>query len=99
MVDDEPGIGMAVDDRRADINVAPAQHVHRKVVLYGRAQDPVEARVIRFVLRLFRHHDANADRAGCLFPVSDDIVHGSIVWIDRLDEREPIGMGQLHFHR
>src|SRR5450759_1520080 len=72
MVDDEARIGVAVDQRRARIHVAPAQYVNRKVVLYGRAQDPVEARVIRLALRLLRHHDADADRARCLLPVGDD---------------------------
>src|SRR5438093_676858 len=59
-------IGVAVDQRRARIHVAPAQHVDRKVVLYGRAQDPVEARVVRLALRLLRHYDADADRRACL---------------------------------
>ena len=88
MIDDEARIGVAVDQRRARIHVAPAQDVDRKVALYGRAQDPVEARVIRLALRLLRHDDADADRAGCLLPVGDDIVHGWIVWVDRLDDRE-----------
>ena len=43
MIDDEASIGVAVDQRRARIHVAPAQYVDRKVVLYGRAQDPVVA--------------------------------------------------------
>ena len=47
MVDDEARIGMAVDQRRARVDVAPAQDVDRKVVLDGRARDPVEARVVR----------------------------------------------------
>src|SRR5262249_52950552 len=29
----------------------------------------------------------------------DDIAHGWIVWVDRLDDREPTRMGPLHFHR
>src|SRR5713226_6458351 len=99
MVDDEARIGVAVDQRRARIHVAPAQYVDWKVVLYGRAQDPVEARVIRLALRLLRHHDADADRARCVLPVGDDIAHGWIVWVDRLDDREPTGMGPLHLHR
>jgi hypothetical protein len=70
-----------------------------KVALYGRAQDPVEARVIGFALRFLRHDDTDADRTGCQLPVGDDIVHGWIVGIDWLDDREPIGMGTLHFHR
>ena len=80
------------------INAAPAstfpqaQYVNRKVVLYGRAQDAVDARVIRLAFRLLRHHDANADRARCLFPLSDDVAHGWIVGIDGLDDREPIGV-------
>jgi hypothetical protein len=47
MIDDEARIGVAIDQRHARIQVAPAQHVDRKVVLYGRAGDAVEARVIR----------------------------------------------------
>ena len=68
-------------------------------MLYGRAQDPVEARVSRLALGLLRHHDADADSARCLLPVGDDIAHGGIVWVDRLDDREPTGIGPLHFHR
>ena len=79
--------------------IAPEQDVDRKVVLDGRARDPVEARVIRRALRLLRQHDADADRARCPLPVGDDIVHGRIVRVDRLDDREPAGMGALHFHR
>jgi len=41
MVDDETGIGVAVDQRHARIHVAPAQYVDWKVVLYGRTQDTV----------------------------------------------------------
>jgi hypothetical protein len=41
----------------------------REVVLYGRAQDPVEARVIRLALHLLRHDDADTNRARCLLPV------------------------------
>src|SRR6202040_1315899 len=92
MVDDEPRIGVAVDQRRARVHVAPAQYVDRKVVLYGRAQDSVEARVIRLAVCLLRHHDADTDRARCLLPVGDDIAHSWIVWIDWLDDRKPIGM-------
>jgi hypothetical protein len=50
MVDDESGIGVAVDQRRARIHVAPAKYVDRKVMLYARAENPVEARVIRLAL-------------------------------------------------
>src|SRR5262245_30033498 len=53
MVDDETCIGVAVDQRRARIHVAPAQYVDRKIVLYGRAQDAVEARVIRLAVLSF----------------------------------------------
>ena len=53
MVDDEARIGMAVDHRRARIHVAPAKYVDRKVVLNGRAQDAVEARVIRLAVLSF----------------------------------------------
>jgi hypothetical protein len=99
MVDDETGIGMAVDQHRARIHIAPAQYVDRKVVLYGRAQDSVEARIIRVAVCLLRHHDADTDRARCLLPVGDDIAHGWIVWIDWLDDCKLIRMGPLHFHR
>src|SRR5262245_63617506 len=98
MVDDETVIGVAVDQHRARIHVVPAQYVDRKILLYGRAQDAVEARVIRLAVPLFRHHDTDADRARCLLPVSDDIAHGWIVWVDRLDDREPTRMGTLYFH-
>ena len=47
VVDDEARVGMAVDQRRARVQVAPEQDVDRKVVLDGRARDPVEARVVR----------------------------------------------------
>src|SRR5262249_19814470 len=73
MVDDKARIGVAVDQRRARIYIAPAQYVDRKVALYGRTQDPVEARVIRLAFRILRHNDPDADRAGCLLPVGDDI--------------------------
>src|SRR5262245_25160452 len=72
MVDDEARIGVTVDQRGARIHVAPAQDVDRKVVLYGRAQDAIEARVVRLALRLLRQHDADADRARGLLPVGDD---------------------------
>src|SRR5450759_3822736 len=44
MVDDKSGLGVAVDQRNARVQVAPAQHVDRKVVPDGFAQGPVEAR-------------------------------------------------------
>src|SRR5262249_31217816 len=53
----------------------------------------------RLAVRLFRHHDADTDRARCLLPIGDDIAHSWIIWVDRLDDREPTGMGPLHFHR
>src|SRR5207344_2749755 len=49
------------------------------IVSSGRAQDPVEARVVRLALRLFRQHDADSDRARRLLPVGDDIGHHRIV--------------------
>ena len=99
MVDDEARIGMAVDQRRARVQIAPEQDVDRKIVLNGGARDPVETRVVRRALRLLGHDDADADRARRLLPVGDDIGHRRIVRVDRLDEREPAGMGPLHLHR
>ena len=52
------------------------------------------ARVASFV-----HHDANADRARRLLPVGDHVGYRRIVRVERLDDREPIGMRLLHFHR
>src|SRR3954471_10011904 len=75
MVDDEPRVGMAIDERRARVHIAPKQYVDRKIVLHGRAEDPVEARVVRLALRLLRQDDANADCARRLLPVGDDIGH------------------------
>ena len=73
--------GVTVDQRRARIQVAPAQDVDRKVVLGGRARDAVEAGMARVAVasRLFGQHDADADRARRLFPVGDDIGHRRIV--------------------
>jgi hypothetical protein len=68
-------------------------------VANGRAGDPVEARVVGRSVRLLRQYDADADRAGGLLPVGDDIGHRRIVRIDRLDDGEPAGVGPLHFHR
>jgi hypothetical protein len=99
MVDDESRVGMAIDERGAHVQVVPEQDVDRKIVTHGRAQDPVEARVVRLAPRLFRQHDADADRARRLLPVSDDIGHRRIVRVDRLDDGEPVGMGPLHLHR
>jgi hypothetical protein len=89
---------MAIDERSARVQVAPAQHVDRKVVANGRAQDPVEARIIRLALGLLGQHDADPDRARRILPVGDDIGHIRIVRVDRLDDGEPAGMGPLHFH-
>src|ERR1700704_5790859 len=57
------------------------------------------ARGVRVALRLLRQYDADADRARGFLPVDDDIGHSRIVRVDRLDEREPAGMGSLHLHR
>ncbi len=56
MVDDEARIGVAIDHCRARVEVAPAQDVDWKIVLYGRARDAVEARVSRVAVapRLLR---------------------------------------------
>ena len=47
MVDDEARVGMAIDQRGAGVQIAPAQDVDRKIVTNGRAQDPVEAGIVR----------------------------------------------------
>ena len=52
MVDDESRVGMAIDQRRAVVQIAPAQNVDRKVVANGGAKDAVEAGVVRLALRL-----------------------------------------------
>jgi hypothetical protein len=81
--------------------VPAAKFVDRKVVLDGRTRDSIETRIGRFAVasRLLRQHDADADCARGPLPLSDDVTHRWIVWIDRLDDREPTGMGLLHFHR
>jgi hypothetical protein len=91
--------GMAIDQRGARVQVAPAQEVDRKVVANGCAQDPVEARIVWLALRLLRQDDPDADRARRILPVGDDIGHRRIVRVDRLDDGEPAGMGPLHVHR
>jgi hypothetical protein len=53
MVDDEPRVGVAVDQRRARVDVAPEQDVDREIVFDGRAQDAVEPRIVRRPLRLY----------------------------------------------
>lgn len=45
MIDDEARVRVAVDQCRARVDIAPEQHVDRKIVLYRRANDRVEARV------------------------------------------------------
>ena len=98
MIDDEPRVGMAIDQRPARVQIVPAQQVDRKIVANRRARDPVEAGVVRRALRLLRQHDADPDRARRLLPLRDDVGHARIVRIDRLDDGEPAGMGPLHFH-
>src|SRR5262249_56972784 len=99
-IDDEPRIGVTIDYRGAGIDVAPAQYVDRKIVLYRRARNAVEAWVSRVAVaaRLFRQHDADTGCTRRLLPFGDDIGHGWIVRVDRLDHREAIGMGALYLH-
>ena len=47
MVDDEPRVGMAIDERGARVQIVPAQEIDRKVVANGGARNPAEAGVIR----------------------------------------------------
>ena len=70
-----------------------------KSCLNGRAQDAVEARIVRRALRLFGHDDADADRARRLLPLGDNIGDRRIVGVDRLDQRELVGVGPLHLDR
>src|SRR5262249_56220091 len=86
VVDDETRVGVAVDQRRARLDVAPAQQVDRKVLLGGGARDPVEAGVGRLALCLLGQHDADADRARRALPVGDHVGHRRIVRVDRLDD-------------
>jgi len=79
MVDDEARIAMAIDQRGARVEVASEQNVDREIVLHRRAQDPVEAWVVRRTVRLLRQHDADADRTRRLLPVGYDIGHRRIV--------------------
>jgi hypothetical protein len=58
--------------RRACIDVAPAQYVDREVVLYGRVRDAVEARIIRIQLRLLCHPNADTDGARCPLMTQND---------------------------
>src|SRR2546428_12804611 len=97
MVDDEPRIRMAVDQRRARVKVPPEQDIYWEILARRRAADAVEPGVIRRAVRLLRQYDPDTDRAWSLLPVRDDIGHGRIIRVDRLDEREPAGMGLLHF--
>ena len=75
MVDDEARIGMAIDQRGACIEIAPAEEVDRKIVAHGGARDPVEAGIVGRAPGLFGQQDADADRARRLLPLGDDVVH------------------------
>ena len=99
MVDDEARIGMAVDQCRARIDVAPEKNVHRKIVLNGRAQDPVEAWIVWRSIRLLGHDDADADRTRCFLPLRDNVRDRRIVGVDRLNQREPVWVSLLHAYR
>ena len=98
MVDDEPRVGMAVDQRRACVQIVPAQDVEWKIVANGRARNPVEAGIVSRALLLLPQHDADSNRARRLLPFRDDFGHAGIVWVERLDDGEPAGMGPLHLH-
>jgi hypothetical protein len=67
MVDDEARVGMAVDQRGARVQVAPAQNVDGKIVANGGTQDPVEARVVRLAVRLLGEDDTDATVPGVFF--------------------------------
>ena len=47
MVDNEPRVGMTVNQRRARIDVAPEKNVDWEIVFDGRAQDAVKPRIVR----------------------------------------------------
>src|SRR5271155_1222562 len=50
---DEPRVGMPIDQRSTHVQIAPEQHVDRKIETSGCTQYPVEARVVRLAPRLF----------------------------------------------
>ena len=54
-------------------------------------------RSISAVPGLLRDHDAGADGTRRLLPIGDDIGDRRIIRVDMLDDREPVGMGALHF--
>ena len=87
------------------ISAVPASRLPQHRMLTGKSCRTAARRIrsrpgsFGVALRLLRQHDADADRARRLLPVGDDIGHRRIVRVDRLDEREPAGMGPLHFHR
>ena len=76
---------MAVDQRRARVEVPPEQDIYREILARRRAADAVEPGVVRRAVGLLRHDDPDTDRAWGLLPVRDDLGHGRIIRVDRLD--------------
>src|SRR5262249_60304629 len=99
MVDDEPRLRMAVNQRRARVEVPRAQEIDREILARRRAADAVEPGIVRRAVGLLRHDDPDTDRAWGLLPVRDDLGYGRIIRGDRLDEREPVRVGLVHVPR
>src|SRR6185295_5955117 len=96
---DESRVGVAVDERRARVQVARGQEIDWKDVPGGFAQDPVEAWVVRVAPPILPQEDADTDRAGRLLPVCDCLRYRWVIRVDRLDDGQPAGMRPLHLHR
>ena len=98
MVDDEPRVGMAIDERSAGVEIVPAQDVDRKVVANGRARirsrpGSSASRLVSFV-SMMRIPTA----PGVFFQSATTSATVRIIGVDRLDDGEPAGMGPLHLH-
>jgi hypothetical protein len=100
MVDEEARIRMAIDERRARVEVSPEEHVDRKAVPRRFARDAIDARIVRPQARFPRgHHDANGDGSRLLPPFGDDLADRRIRGVDGLDDCEAPRVLALHLER